>query len=244
MRICDLAGLVTGRNASCALVAGPGAPAPPGSRGINPSGLLPSRRWNIAFADDGVLLLKRRLPGEPLHNTLPPAFFSFAEPPANVTPPHRLVARLGSYLELEGYSVERREVANLRNPDVILLTWWHVLQTPPANTRLMHYLTDSTGALRVFSDDQQATDWLPLSTWKPGQTYKVRSAPLTVTTNQSGMIDLDLGLSTNPTQYQVIANNVPVRILAGAPGAAAVGCDSGPHGLCRVLMVTAIHAQL
>jgi uncharacterized membrane protein len=241
MRICDLAGLVTGRGASCALVAGPGAPAPLGSRGINVNGLLPSQRWNVAFADDGVLLLKRRLPGQALHNTLPPAFFSFVEQPEHTVPPHRLVARLGPYLELEGYSVERREVTNLRNPDVVLLTWWHVLKTPPANARLMHYLSDPTGALQVFSDDQQATDWLPLSTWKPGHTYEVRSAQLTVTTNQSGPIDIDIGLSTNPMQYQIISNNVPVHVIVGAPGAAAVGRANGQN---RILRVASVHAQL
>lgn len=242
MRACDLSAIVTGDGRSCRLVAGPGVAATTSrSNTINARALLPSKKWNIAFARDGVLLLKKRAPGELLDNVLPDSFYSFARPTASMMPPNPVKARFGDYLELDGYGVSRREYPNLRNPDIVLTTWWRVLKTPPVGARLMHYLTDNTGALRVFSDDQQTTDWLPLTSWKSGETYEVQSSPLTVTTNHGGSIDVDLGLSTSGN-YQFVSNNIPVTVISGGPPTAPVGPPF--HGTHPILRVTSIHAQL
>lgn len=237
MRPCDLVVQVTGMLSACNVAAGPATPQPKQTSRIDGYALLPSHRWNVIFAKDGILLLQRRIRGTPLHNTLPSAFFTFAMPEPGTSPPHTLVARFGNYLELEGYQVDRRERANLRNPDIVLTTWWRVLATPPANTKLIHYLSDPSGALQFFYDDQQTTDWFQPDHWRPGQTYKVQSSQLTVTTNQSGRIDIDIGLTTNDRQYQIIDHNLQVTMLSGPPGAAAVG-----NG--KVLRVASIFAHL
>src|SRR6185312_5243676 len=117
-------------------------------------------------------------------------------PPADV-PAGKPIARFGDYLELEGYQVSRAERTNLRNPDVVLTTWWKVLKPMPKRTRLMHYLTDNTGALQIKQDDQQATDWRTMDQWKPGKIYKVISYQLTVTSAHSGNVGVDIGLTTD-----------------------------------------------
>ena len=205
--------------------------------------LLWHDRWTIAFAQDGILLLKRWQRGEPLHTTLPHAFFSFAHPQPGDVPPNRLVVRFGNYLQLEGYQITRRELTNLRTPDVVLTTWWRVLATPPRGTKLIHYLSDPHGYLEIFNDDQQTTDWFPLDQWRPGQTYKVQSSPLSVSTSSSGKIDVDIGITTNDHLYQITSNNLPVTMLSGPSSAAAVGRDKGGTTL-RVLRVGSVWAQL
>lgn len=234
---CDLGRLITGDQRTCNVRAGPVSRGPAGGPLFRSDALLPSKHWNIVFAQDGILLLKHRQRGELLHNTLPPAFYSFARPLASDTPPNRLVARFGSYLELEGYRLDRQEYANLRNADVVLTTWWKVLRTPPASSKLIHYLSDQRGALQIFNDDQQTTDWFQPGSWEPGEAFKVQSSQLTVTTNHSGTVDVDIGITTNDVQYQDIDYNEPVTLLSGHPPTAVVGNH-------RILRVTHIDAHL
>lgn len=241
LRPCDLPGLVAG--IPCTAAAGPAPASVLKVDGPSTPVLLWHGRWTIVFAQDGILLLKHWQQGEPLNTTLPPAFFTFAHPQPGQAPPHRLVARFGNYLELEGYGIQRREIPNERTPDVVLTTWWKVLKTPPKNTKIIHYLSDPHGYLRFFSDDQETTDWFPLDTWKPGQTYKVQSYPLTVTTESSGPIGIDIGVTTNDAQYQIISNNLPVRVISGPPTALAVGKDK-TDAIERVLKVGSVWAQL
>lgn len=231
-RPCDVANQIAGNAASCALAAAPGAPLVPW-----PQPLLDSTRYNVVFAQDGIVVFQRRAPNQPWKHTLSAQFFSFMHPAAGQAPPHPLVARFGPYLELDGYAVERRETTNLRNPDVVLTTWWRVLKPMPTNARLIHYLTDTTGALQVFSADQQATDWEPLATWKAGQVYTVRSSQLTVMTQHSGTFDVDLGLSLTGANFVDPSYNIPVQVLS-ADGAAL------PVAGGKILRVTRLRAQL
>ena len=164
-------------------------------------------------ADDGVLLLTKHVKGTPLNTTLPPQFWTFMDPVPATVPSGGPLARLGDYLELEGFSIDRAELSNLRNPDVILNTWWKVLKPLPYRTRLVHYLTDSRGALQVFSDDQQATDWQVLSQWQVGKIYEVKSYQLSIYTAKSGRIDVDVGLTVDDQQYQNVSDNLPVTVL-------------------------------
>jgi hypothetical protein len=137
--------------------------------------------------------------------------------------------------------VDRAERSNLRNPDVVLTTWWRVLKPMPLPTRLVHYLTDNTGALQVFWDDDQATDWRMLDQWKPGRIYKVQSFQLTVTTNHSGSLGVDLGLTTTNQGFDKnhpdVSHNQPVTLLRG-------GGQSQVVGNGKVLQATWIQARL
>ncbi|MDB5058883.1 MAG: hypothetical protein JWO59_2355 [Chloroflexi bacterium] len=238
IRPCDLSVQITGVNAACDLAAGPAAPAPAThSKDIDEMALLLNGRWSIVWAEDGVLLLKRHVKGEALITTLPPQFFTFMNPPNSGVPTTGPIARFGDYLELEGYQIDRTELVNLRNPDIVVTTWWRLLKPLPSRARLVHYLTGSSGALRVFSDDQQATDWSVLSRWQPGKVYKVTSYQLTVTTDHSGSIDADIGLSFNDQQYLDLNFNQNVTVLKPQTGILAVGGG-------KVLKLASIHASL
>jgi uncharacterized membrane protein len=234
LKPCDLSVQVTGVNAACNDAVG-NAVAP--AKAIDNNALLRNGKWTIVFADDGILLLKHHVSGGPLLTTLPAQFYSFMNPPATDIPPGAPLARFGDYLELEGFKISRTEFANLRNPDVLVTTWWRVLRPMPAHARLVHYLTDSTGALQVFWDDQQATDWSVLNEWQPGKVYKVKSYQLSITTQHSGYIGVDIGVSFS-NNYADIDNNAAITILNPLRGIIAVG---NKH---TVLKLTSIHASL
>jgi hypothetical protein len=191
----------------------------------------------VIFAQEDIVVFQLRAPGQPWRHTLPAQFFSFLHPLPGQLPPHPLVARFGPYLELEGYALERREITNLRNPDLVLTTWWRVLKPMPKDTRLIHYLTDTTGALQVFSADQQASDWLPLATWRPGQVYRVRSSQPTVVTRHSDIFDVDLGLALTGANMVDPGYNAPVQVVRGDGMAL-------PVAGAKILRVTRLHAQL
>jgi uncharacterized membrane protein len=240
LRPCDLTVQIQGNAEACEIAYGtPRNPAH--GKAINYNALLLNGKWTIKFAQDGILLLQRYHKGMQLNTTLPPAFWTFMEPPASDVPPGGPIARFGNYLELEGYRVDRAERSNLRNPDVVLTTWWRVLKPMPLPTRLVHYLTDNTGALQVFWDDDQATDWRMLDQWKPGRIYKVQSFQLTVTTNHSGSLGVDLGLTTTNQGFDKnhpdVSHNQPVTLLRG-------GGQSQVVGNGKVLQATWIQARL
>jgi hypothetical protein len=161
-------------------------------------------------------------------------------PPASDVPPGGPIARFGNSLELEGFQISRTEIVNLRNPDVLVTTWWRVLAPLTSRARLMHYLSDNTGALQVFWDDQQATDWATLGQWQVGRLYKVVSHQLSVTTNHSGNIDVDIGVTENDEKYQIVDYNEPITIAHARAGIVAVGGKGGN----RVLKLAEIRATL
>ena len=243
LRTCDLTVQIIGTNEACKIAAGPGMPLSSVTQGINHLALLQNGDWNVAFARDGVLLLRHRH-GEPLHTALPPDFFTFMHPVATDLPSTRILVRFGEFLELDGFRVERLEHANLRNPDVVLTTWWRVLRTPPPNSEIIHYLSDSKGYLAIFVDDQHTTAVVQPEHWRAGQTYKVTSRQLPVTTNGSGTIGIDLGVTTNDQLYQVTANNQPVVLISGAPGVRVLGPDKYPPHTRRVLHIASVVAHL
>ncbi len=238
MRTCDLSVLVQGNNAACDIAAGPAtASSASAATSYDPNALLRNGKWTIVAADDGVLLLTKHKKGEPLVTTLPPQFWTFMDPAASSVPTGGPLARLGDYLELESFSLGRAELTNLRNPDILVTTWWKVLKPLPQRTRLVNYLTDYRGALQVFSDVQQATSWQVMSQWQVGKFYKVLSYQLSVYTAKSGRIDIDVGLTLDDQQYQVVSNNQPVTVLKPSSGLLPVGGG-------KVLKLTSIHATL
>ncbi len=238
MRVCDLAVQVIGNNAACDVAAGPATPSSiPNADSYNRNAFLRNGKWTIVAANDGMLLLTKHLKGGPLVTTLPPQFWTFMEPPATSVPSGPPIAQLGDYLQLQAFRLSRTEIVNLRNPDVLVTTWWKVLKPLPQRSRLIHYLTDYRGALQVFSDDQQATDWQVLSQWQVGRVYKVLSYQLSVYTAKSGKIDVDVGLTDNDHRYQVVGFNEPVTVLNAETGVLAVGGG-------RVLKLASIQATL
>jgi uncharacterized membrane protein len=213
LRSCDLTIEVTGDSSAC----DPASATPTGQTASrpNPNALLRSGKWTIVFAQDGVLLLKRHQPGEPLNATLPPAFYTFLYSTPSTVPSGGPIARFGNYLELEGFAISRADVTTLRNPDVVVTTWWRVLGPVPAQARIVHYLTNTAGALQDVSHDQPATDWSHVSQWQPGKIYEVVSTQMAITTSLSGSISVYVGLSSKGN-YQDLAQNAPVTVLKPA----------------------------
>lgn len=244
LRTCDLTVQIIGSNEACSIAAGPGTPLSSVTQGINRLALLQNGHWSVAFANDGVLLLRHRRAGEPLNTSLPPEFFTFMHPVSADLPPKRILVRFGDFLELDGFHLDRLEHANLRNPDVVLTTWWRVLRTPPPNTEIIHYLSDSKGYLAIFVDDQHSTAVSQPEYWRAGQTYKVTSRQLPITTNGSGTIGIDLGVTTNDHLYQITANNQPVVVISGGPGVRALGPDKYAPHTRRVLHIASVAAHL
>jgi len=216
LRPCDLVVQVTGDMTACDPL--PGQPSSRTTSQPNPNALLRSGKWTIVFAQDGVLLLKRHQPGEPLNATLPPAFYTFLYSTPGSVPSGGPIARFGNYLELDGFTISRAEVTTLRNPDIVVTSWWRVLRPLPAQARLVHYVTNTRGALFVYAHDQPATDWLPLSQWQPGKVYEVVSTQMPITTGLSGTVAVYLGLRDIPGQYQNIAQNEHVTVQTKRAG--------------------------
>ncbi len=243
LRPCDITVQVQGNSVACDIVTGP-ASVNGNHKPINSDALLRNGKWTIVFAQDGILLLQHYQKGMALNTTLPPAFWTFMEPPASSVPAGGPIARFGDYLELESYQVSRAERTNLRNPDVVLTTWWKVLKPMPKRTRLVHYLTDNTGALQIYKDDQQATDWQTLDQWQPGKIYKVVSYQLTITSMHSGDIGVDVGLTTDDTHFLDAAYSEPNQSYNQT--ITAIRSVGGSHVVAggKILQVTQIHAQL
>ncbi len=243
LRPCDITVKVQGNSVACDIVTGP-ASVNGMHKLVNPDALLLNGKWTIVFAQDGILLLEHYQKGMILNTTLPPAFWTFMEPARSTVPPGGPIARFGDYLELEGYQVSREETTNLRNPDVVLTTWWKVLKPMPKRTRMVYYLTDNTGALQIYKDDQQATDWRTVDQWQPGKIYKVISYQLTITSAHSGDIGVDVGLTTDDTHFLDSAYtepdqsyNQPITDLHSVGGSHVVAGG-------KILQATQIHAQL
>jgi hypothetical protein len=215
------------------------APATPAIlRAARANALLHDGRWSIRFARDGILLLERGKPQYAAESTLPASFYSFATPWAG-QPDHRVVARFGDTLELDGFSIARRENTNIRIPDVVVTTWWRVLKAPTQALTLMHYVSDNTGAVQVFSSDQQATDWLPIAGWQVGHTYMVQSSQLAVKTNHSGQVGVDIGITTDPLAYSDAGKNLRINLQENGGTSALVGPCS-----CKMLQLTKLDAHL
>ena len=166
--------------------------------------LLQSRRWQILAAADGYLILHRvarPLPAEP---SIPPAFYSFALEPDDS---RGAIASFGPDLQLVGVEVERREQVNLRVPDTIVITSWRVLRPLPATTRLRELTFFADGRLQGNFTDRLTTDWLPMSTWRPGQIVRVRSVQISLidTSRGSDAIRLEVDYGPGSGRFRAFA---------------------------------------
>jgi hypothetical protein len=198
---------------------------------LNPSsemgivqGMLSSGAWGIVHAEDGYILMERRQ-ANPLHpgmgydaslpTALPAPFYTFVQPASLPKIAHPMVVDFGPSLQLLGYDVERREQVNLRQPDVLLTTYWRL--TAPVTTPItpVVYLTNGAGAIDVMATDHPGTDWLPITHWPVGATMAVTTIPLTVFTNENGKVDIDLAVykpetcaAYKPTQCDLLTDTV------------------------------------
>ncbi len=165
--------------------------------------MLADGAWGIVDADDGYILMERRAPN-PAHpgmgynphlpTTLPPSFYTFVTPP---TPPHighPMQVNFGPALQLVGYDVQRREQVNLRQPDVVLTTYWRLTQPITAPITPVAYLTNGAGALDVRANDHPGTDWLPMTQWPLNKTIVLTTIQMPIYTNENGNIDIDLAV--------------------------------------------------
>ena len=165
--------------------------------------MLADGSWGIVDADDGYILMERRTPNAAhpgmgynphLPTALPPSFYTFVTPP---TPPHiahPMQVDFGPALKLVGYDVQRREQVNLRQPDVVLTTYWRLTQPITAPITPVAYLTNGAGALDVRANDHPATDWLPMTQWPLNKTIVLTTIQMPIYTNENGNIDIDLAV--------------------------------------------------
>jgi uncharacterized membrane protein len=185
--------------------------------------LLRSRRYDVLFADDGYLLLRRRRTPLVTPPHLPAAFYRFASP-ARADISHPLRAMAGPDLVLLGYNIIRRETVNLRIPDVVFTTYWKATTSLPSPFAMTTYLTDVHGRLIDHFESQAALSWVPPTTWRPGQVVAIASTGMGVGSTQPGAVRACLDLHESPSKgaaprrlhlriLSASASSGPVRLL-------------------------------
>ncbi|HEV8193463.1 MAG TPA: DUF2079 domain-containing protein, partial [Ktedonobacterales bacterium] len=154
--------------------------------------LLADGDHHVVAAKDGYVLLARG-PGQKLdpHEPygLPPSFYSFATVEQGAVK-HRIDVNFGSSLQLMGYDVSPEPVTYLANPELTITTYWRVTGPLPTATytpELVFTRQDgSQSVIRDFATEQ----WLPMTSWQPGQIYALRIWPYIVAGRELGTIQL------------------------------------------------------
>lgn len=207
-------------------------PSTPGDLRRIVTGMLASRHWDVLFANDGLLLLRRRITPLPVAPTLPPAFYTFAlqAQPAIQYPVH-VVASDG--LELVGYSIVRRETVNLRMPDVVLTMYWRATRPIRTIVSFPTVLTDEKGHFNtLYGQNAGAVYWLPVSTWKMGQVVAVTTANMGIGSTLPGTVQACLGVVTTDAlrTHPTAALSLRLEGLSAASGWVRLAADG--HALC------------
>ena len=176
--------------------------------------LLRSRRWDVLFANDGYLLLHRRLVLAPVVPTLPATFYRFATPD-NPQIEHRLrVTVAGASIELLGYSIRRTETVNLRIPDVILTSYWRAQRPIRRPMIILDYLTNVHGQINNTFADQAALAWHPMTAWTSGQIVAVSSLSMGIDATQPGFVQACLAVRATSTSLNLRQGRLPLTILS------------------------------
>ena len=136
--------------------------------------MLKSRRWSVLFADDGLLLLRRSAGPSRSVPALPPAFYSFALPDKPAIA-HLLQAAFGPGLELLGYTLTKKEVVNLRVPNVEITTYWRATKRQSRPLSILTSVTDADGQVTRMNGEQMTSPWLPVTSWPVGKIVAVSS---------------------------------------------------------------------
>jgi hypothetical protein len=121
-----------------------------------------------------------------------------------------------------GYDVQRSDEVNLRQPDVVLTTYWRLSAPMTSPITPVIYMTNSGGAIDVANSDFPATDWLSMTKWPVGKVITVRTTAMTVFTNENGKVDIDLAVYRPETCQEQLT-----KALAQNPKLkpSDVGCD-------------------
>ncbi len=149
--------------------------------------MLQSRQWDMLFADDGLLLLHRRPQRSEAVPVLPAQFYSFALP-TNTSFAHPLQTMIAPGLELLGYTLTRKEVVNLRTPDVVITTYWRATARLTHTLTILTGLTDVTGQLSGLNGEETALPWLPTTNWKVGQIVVTSSTSIGIDSSDPGTV--------------------------------------------------------
>jgi uncharacterized membrane protein len=154
--------------------------------------LLANGEHHVVAARDGYVLLARG-PGQKLAPNdpygLPPSFYSFATvQPAAVA--HQVGASFGSSLELVGYDVSPEPVTYLANPELTVTTFWRVTGSLPPATYTPELVFTRQDGSQVVLRDFATEQWLPMTSWQPGQMYALRIWPYILTGREIGTIQL------------------------------------------------------
>jgi uncharacterized membrane protein len=193
--------------------------------------MLRSRRWDVLFADDGYLLLRRRATSSAVAPILPPTFYSFALP-AHPVIAHPLRVSAGNGLVLLGYGISRRETVNLRVPDVVLTTYWQAQRTVVRPLVMTDYLTGVQGGLKDVFADQAALAWLPITSWSPGRIVAVESMDMGVGATQPGAVQACLSVHPPGAGYFSPRAWLPLRVLHASARSGPVRLLDSGRALC------------
>jgi hypothetical protein len=177
--------------------------------------------WGVVHAQDGYILMERRQYAPGLPTTLPASFYSFVASAAPQTLPHPMMVDFGPSLRLLGYDIARSEQVNVRQPDVIVTTYWSVLAPITSPITPVIYLTNGTGAIDVADADHPGTDWWPATQWSPGHVVTLRTVSIPIYAAINGHVDIDLAVY-RPGAYDVLNDATDrykplVQTLAGQP---------------------------
>ena len=146
--------------------------------------LLTSHQFHVVVARDGYLLLQHGS-GANLNASdpygLPTAFYSFTQ--TTDTPTQSLDVMYGSSLELVGDTVTN--TVNQGAAYLTIATYWRVLAPLNTPTHPELVFTSQDGAQYVDRDFAE-TAWQPMARWQVGQTYVVRTEPLSIGTIVTG----------------------------------------------------------
>ncbi|HVA89744.1 MAG TPA: DUF2079 domain-containing protein [Chloroflexota bacterium] len=207
-------------------------PSSPDSQHSIVVGMLDSRGWDVLFADDGLLLLRRRATPLASVPALPPAFYTFALQARPVIQfPLRVKAADG--LELLGYTISRREIVNLRMPDVVLTMYWRATRPLSGTVSFPTTVTNEKGDLNGLSgQNASALAWLPVDRWKPGQIVSVTTTNMGVSATLPGIARVCLGVA-NGNRARVGADAMlPLRIEAVSQASGWLRIEWGRRALC------------
>ena len=145
--------------------------------------------YGVVDSHDGYILLKRGAP----HASLAPSFYAFASgTEAAIT--HRMTARFGDELELEGFNV-----FTTRDQEPTFETFWRTLKDTVPDRLPNLYLLDASGkSIAETRFAQPGLVWYPTSQWHAGQLVRLVFNTLTWTTDDMDSYTLALSVLDQP----------------------------------------------
>jgi uncharacterized membrane protein len=194
--------------------------------------MLASKRWDVLFANDGLLLLRRRSAPSRTAPVLPPAFYTFAlkAHPA-IQYPLRVIAADG--LEMLGYTITRRETVNLRMPDVVLTTFWRADRPVLTETSLPSTVTNEQGDFHtLYGENTAALDWLPTAQWKPGRVISVTTVNMGIAATLPGTSRACFGVFTGHQLRFSPEAGLSLRVAQSSGASGWVRLEANGHALC------------